>query len=157
VKFVVGAREQIVLILDWTEFDSDAQTTLCAYLASDHGRATPLVWQTVPKSTLKGQRTDIEHAMIGRIHGWLDPKIEVELLADRGFGDQKLDELLTLYGWDFTIRFRGNIRVESAEGEARPAHEWLSPTARARMLRCAKVTADRAAVPAVVVVHARGM
>ena len=143
--------------MDWTEFDDDDHSTLCVYLVTNHGRATPLACKTVIKSELKGQRTAIEHAMVERLDGWLDPKIEVELLADRGFGDQKLYELLALYGWDYTIRFRGNIRVESADGEARPANEWIPPTGRARMLRSARVTEDRASVPAVVVVHARGM
>lgn len=157
VKFVVGVRTQIVIAMDWTEFDDDDHSTLCAYLVTNHGRATPLVWQTVQKSELRGQRTAIEHAMVARLHRWLDPDIEAELLADRGFGDQKLYELLQMYGWDFTIRFRGNIRVENTEGEARPANAWLFPTGRARMLRGAKVTEDRAEVAAVVVVHARGM
>jgi hypothetical protein len=157
VKFVVGARKEIVVALDWTEFDDDDHSTLCAYLVTHHGRATPLVWQTVQKSELRGKRTGIEHDMIERLHGWLDPEIDIELLADRGFGDQKLYELLKFYGWDFHIRFRGNIRVENAEGEARPANDWLSPTGRARMLRGAKVTEDRTEVAAVVVVHARGM
>jgi hypothetical protein len=157
VKFVVGVRKQIVIAMDWTEFDDDDHSTLCAYLVTSHGRATPLVWQTVQKSELLGRRTGIEHAMIERMHRWLDADIEVELLADRGFGDQKLYKLLTLYGWDFNIRFRGNIRVENADGEARPANEWLLPTGRARMLRGARVTADRTEVAAVVVVHARGM
>lgn len=157
VKFVVGVREQIVIALDWTEFDDDDHSTLCAYLVTKHGRATPLVWQTVQKSELLGKRTGIEHAMIERLHGWLDPKVGVELLADRGFGDKKLYELLMLYGWDFHIRFRGNIRVENAAGQARSANDWVLPTGRALMLRNAKVTDDRFDVPAVVVVHARGM
>jgi hypothetical protein len=157
VKFVVGVRKQVVVALDWTEFDDDDHSTLCAYLVTNHGRATPLVWQTVPKSELRGRRTDIEQALVTRLHGWLDADIEVELLADRGFGDQKLYELLQMYGWDFTIRFRGNIRVESADGEVQSANEWVPPTGRARMLRGARVTEDRAQVPAVVVVHARGM
>ncbi len=130
VKFVVAARKQIVVAMDWTEFDDDDHSTLCAYLVTSHGRATPLVWKTVLKSELRGKRTDIEHAMIVRLHGWLEPDIEVELLADRGFGNQKLYELLEMYGWDFTIRFRGNIRVENAQGEARSANDWVLPTAR---------------------------
>ena len=157
VKFVIGVRKQVVIAMDWTEFDDDDHSTLCAYLVTNHGRATPLVWQTVQKSELRGKRTGIEHAFIERMHGWLDPEIQVELLADRGFGDQKLYELLTLHGWDFHIRFRGNIRVENADGEARAASDWLHSTGRARMLRGAKVTDDRAEVAAVVVVHARGM
>jgi hypothetical protein len=157
VRFVVAARKQIVIALDWTEFDDDDHSTLCAYLVTKHGRATPMVWQTVQKSELRGRRTGIEHALIERLHGWLDPDIEVELLADRGFGDQKLYELLTLYGWDFHIRFRGNIRVENADGEARTANEWVLPTGRALMIRNAKVTDDCFEVPAVVVVKAKAM
>ncbi len=157
VKFVVGVRKEIVVAMDWTDFDDDDHTTLCAYLVTSHGRATPMVWHTVTKSDLRGKRTQMEQDMVERLHGWLDPEIDVELLADRGFGDQKLYELLTFYGWDFTIRFRGNIRVESASGEARSGNDWVLPTGRALMLRGARVTDDRAAVPAVVVVHARGM
>lgn len=155
VEFVVGVRKEIVVVLDWTEFDGDDQATLCAYLVTNHGRATPLVWQTVQKSELAGRRTDIEHELIARLHGWLDPDVEVELLADRGFGDQKLYALLMLYGWDFTIRFRGVIRVETSDGKARMANEWVGP--RALIFRNAKVTDDRREVPAVVVVHAKGM
>jgi hypothetical protein len=157
VKFVVAARTEIVIAMDWTDFDDDDHTTLCAYLVTRHGRATPLVWQTVTKSELAGQRTETEHAMIERLHSWLDPSIDVELLADRGFGDQKLYALLLAYGWDFHIRFRGNILVESADGAARPANDWVLPTGRARILRKAKVTQDRFEVPAVVLVHARRM
>jgi hypothetical protein len=105
-----------VIAMDWTDFDDDDHTTLCAYMVTRHGRATPMVWQTVKKSELKDRRTDIEHDMVERLHGWLDPSIAAELLADRGFGDQKLYALLMFYGWDFHIRFRGNILVENADG-----------------------------------------
>ena len=156
-EFVVAARKQIVVALDWTEFDADDQGTLCAYLVTTHGRATPMVWQTVLKSELAGKRTAIEHALIERLHGWLDPDVQVELLADRGFGDQKLYALLMLYGWDFHVRFRGNIRVESADGQWRAADQWLPSTGRALMIRNARVTDDRFELPAVVVVQGKAM
>ena len=158
VRFVVGCRKEIVVALDWTEFDDDDHATICAYVVTKHGRATPLHWWTVLKSELAGQRTASEHALLEQLHEWLAPEgVRVEILADRGFGDQKLYELLLGFGWNFTIRFRGLIAVESAEGETKSASEWVPPTGRARMLRGAKVTQDRFAVPAVVVVHARGM
>jgi hypothetical protein len=157
VKFVVGARKEVVITMDWTDFDDDDHTTLCAYMVTRHGRATPMTWQTVKKSELKNRRTEIEHGMVERLHGWLDPSIAAELLADRGFGDQKLYALLMVYGWDFHIRFRGNILVENADGLARPANDWVLPTGRALMLRKAKVTQDRFEVPAVVVVRAKRM
>lgn len=63
-----------------------------------HGRATPLSWKTVTKSTLEGKRTGYEHGLIERLHGILRPEIQVTLLADRGFGDQNLYELLATLG-----------------------------------------------------------
>ena len=157
VGFVVGVRREIVIALDWTEFDDDKQTTLAAYLVTSHGRATPLAWRTHDKSTLKGNQKRYEQELIEQLHGWLDAEVRVTLLADRGFGDQKLYDLLLSLDWDFVIRFRGAILVTSAQGERRTAEEWVSLTGRARMLRGAKVTADEFAVPAVVVTWDRKM
>ena len=53
VPYVVGARDAIVVALDWTDFDADKQATIMLSLVTDHGRATPLVWLTVDKCTLK--------------------------------------------------------------------------------------------------------
>lgn len=156
VEFVVGVREEIVIALDWTDFERDDHTTLCAYLVTRHGRATPLMWRTVPKSTLEGKRTGYEHHLIETLHELLRPEIRVTLLADRGFGDQKLYELLGLLGWDYVIRFRGGILVEDEQGEQKPASAWVG-SGRAKMMKNARVTADRAAVPAVVTAHAKGM
>jgi Transposase DDE domain len=79
------------------------------------------------------------------------------LLADRGFGDQALYALLGMYGWDYVIRFRSVIGVALGDGELRPARDWLEPTGRAKMLRDARVTVERAPIPAVVVVRAPAM
>lgn len=157
VAFVVGVRKEIVVVLDWTDFEKDDHATLAAYLVTRHGRATPLVWQTVKKSTLEGMRNAHEYALVERLHSYLDKDVEITLLADRGFGDQKLYDYLSFLGWDFVIRFRGCIVVESAAGEAKPAKEWVLANGRATMLRDVRVTKDRARVPAVVVVHAPKM
>ena len=157
VAFVVGVRKEIVVALDWTDFEKDDHTTLCAYLVTRHGRATPLVWKTVKKSTLKGTRNDHEYELIEQLHEALDKDIGVTLLADRGFGDHKLYDVLQLLGWDFVIRFRGCILVQNAAGETRPAEQWVPANGRATMLRDVHVTEDRAKVPAVVVTRAPKM
>ena len=54
VPYVVGQRKDIVVAMDWTEFDHDDQSTIAIYLITRHGRATPLLWKTVVKSKLKG-------------------------------------------------------------------------------------------------------
>jgi hypothetical protein len=157
VAFVVGVRKEIVVVLDWTDFEKDDHATLAAYLVTRHGRATPLVWRTVEKSTLEGKRNAYEYDLVEQLHCYLDKDVEITLLADRGFGDQKLYDYLSFLGWDFVIRFRGCIVVESATGEAKPAREWVPASGRAMMLRDARVTKNRARVPAVVVVHAPKM
>jgi len=157
VAFVVGVRKEIVIALDWTDFEKDDHTTLAAYLVTRHGRATPLVWQTVKKSTLEGRRNAYEYELIERLHSYLDEEVAITLLADRGFGDQKLYDYLSLLGWDFVIRFRGCVLVENATGETNPAKDWIPANGRATMLRDVRITAKRTRVPAVVVVHAPGM
>ena len=55
-RFVVGDRKEIVLALDWTEFDGDNQATICLYMITRHGRATPLVLEdVVPKADARRQ------------------------------------------------------------------------------------------------------
>jgi hypothetical protein len=157
VDFVVGPREELVIALDWTDFENDDHATLAAHLITTHGRATPLIWMTVPKSTLEGQRNAHEHKLIEKLHECIAANVRITLLADRGFGDQKLYRMLQTLGWDFVIRFKGNIQVESADGESKTAAAWVPDSGRAMMLRGARVTRKRAEVPAVVVVHAKNM
>jgi hypothetical protein len=157
VQFVVGARKEIVVALDWTDFDNDDHTTLCAYVVTRHGRATPLVWKTVKKSTLKGTRNQHEYEIVEWLHEVLAEDVEIILLADRGFGDQKFYDLLLTLGWDFVIRFRARISVQNAEGESRAAEAWVPDNGRATMLRNVYVTEDRAPLPAVVVARGRKM
>jgi len=154
VPFVIGARDAIVVAMDWTDFDADNQATIMLALISDHGRSTPLVWLTVDKSTLKDQRTLYEHRVLVRLAELVPAGIKVCIVADRGFGDQKLYKMLTeeLY-FDYVIRFRGNISVTAATGETRTAAEWVQTGGRARVLRGAEVTADRYQVGTVVCVQ----
>ena len=157
VKYLVAEREEILVALDWTEFDADDQCTIALYLITRHGRATPLIWKTVYKSTLKDNRNSYEDEVIERLHEVLDPHVKVMVLADRGFGDQTRYELLQMLGWDYAIRFRQAICVTSAQGQTRPAVQWLLPNGRARMLKNVMVTTDNTAIPAVVVTKAKNM
>ncbi len=154
VPYVVGARTAIVVALDWTDFDADKQATIMLSLITDHGRATPLVWLTVDKRVLKDNRSLYEHRVLVRLAELLPPDIKVCVVADRGFGDQKLYRMLTEeLCFDYVIRFRGNIAVTATTGETRTAAAWVSSGGRARVLRGAEVTADRYRVGTVVCVQ----
>jgi Transposase DDE domain len=154
VPYIIGARNSIVVALDWTDFDADKQATIMLSLITDHGRATPLVWLTVEKDTLKDNRSRYEHRVLVRLAELLPADIKVCVVADRGFGDQKLYRMLTEeLCFDYVIRFRGNIAVTATTGETRTATAWVRPGGRARVLRSAKVTADRYPVGTVVCVQ----
>jgi len=81
--------------MDWTDFDTDSQATIMLSLVTEHGRATPLVWLTVDKATLKDQRNLYEDRVLVRLAEILPPNLKVCIVADRGFGDHKLYRLLT--------------------------------------------------------------
>jgi Transposase DDE domain len=158
VPYVVGRRDSIVVALDWTEFDADDQATIMLSLLTRHGRATPLVWLTVGKSTLKNRRNAYEDQVLERLAKVLPAGVRVCIVADRGFGDQKLYRMLAEdLKFDFVIRFRANIEVTSADGETRAAADWVGAGGRARTLRGAAVTAHACPVAAVVCVQAKGM
>jgi hypothetical protein len=157
VPYVVGQRREAIVAMDWTDFDKDDQTTIALHLITKHGRATPLVWLTVQKSTLKHRRNDYEDMVLKRLAEVMPPGVKVTILADRGFGDTNLYDFLTTLGFGFVIRFRENILVTSAEGENKPASEWVPRNGRVRLMRAAKVTHNQNNVPAVVLIKAKNM
>jgi hypothetical protein len=158
VPHLVGARREIIVAMDWTEFDRDGQATLALNLVTGHGRATPLLWLTVWKDELAHKRNDYEDACLVRLSQVLPPGVAVTILADRGFGDRKLFSFLDELGFGYVIRLRGNIHVTDAAGETRPAAEWVGKGGRARKLCNARVTATQGyQVGAVVCVHAKAM
>jgi hypothetical protein len=158
VPYVVGPRSSINVAMDWTDFDADGQATIMLSLLTRHGRATPLIWLTVNTATLKNRRNEYEYQVLVRLADALPADIKICIVADRGFGDQKLYRVLSEeLKFDYVIRFRGNITVTAADGEARTAAAWVGPGGRARVLRDALVTAERYRVGTVLCVQDKAM
>lgn len=158
VRYVVGPRTSINVAMDWTEFDADGQATLMLSLLTSHGRATPLLWLTVDTSTLKNHRNEYEYQVLVRLADALPADTKVCIVADRGFGDQKLYRVLSEeLRFDYVIRFRGNIQVTAADGERRTAAAWVGTGGRARVLRDALVTAECYQVGSVLCVQDKAM
>ena len=77
-----------------------------------------------------------------RLADALPADIKVCIVADRGFGDQKLYRVLTEeLKFDYVIRFRGNITVTAADGEAR--HRRRLGRRRRTRARAARRLGDR--------------
>ena len=158
VPFVLAERTEARIAVDWTHFEPDGHSTIAAYLLTTHGRATPLIWRTFANAELTdGGRTDAEDLLLLRLREVLPASVQVVLLADRGFGDVGLYELLDRWGWDYVVRFRKDIAVTNAKGVTQTAEQWLSPKGHSKALRGALVTQNAYPVGAVVTVRAKGM
>jgi hypothetical protein len=158
IQHVAGSRTDIKVAMDWTDFDADKQATIMLSLMTSHGRATPLVWLTVDTATLKNHRNEYEYQVLVRLADMLPADVKVCIVADRGFGDQKLYRVLTEeLHFNYVIRFRGNIKVTAAGGEERTAMGWVGTGGRAAVLRGAMVTADQYQVGTVLCVRDKEM
>src|SRR3954452_4100162 len=152
---MVGPRKDIVVAMDWTDFDADGHRAVT--VVPRHGRATPLIWLSVHKDELTDARNADEDAALRRLAEVLPDDVKVTLLADRGFADTKLFGFLDELGFDYVIRLKGNTTVSAVDGPTRPAAEWGGPGGRARKRRDAVVTAAQCSVGAVVCVQAKDM
>jgi hypothetical protein len=158
VAFVVGDRSWIVVTLDWTEYGLHGQNRLAINLVTRHGRATPLLWKTVPSAQLRGQMSHQEVGLLGVLKSVLPESVkQVIVLADRGFGDVDLYDHIVELGWDFVIRFRGVITVTAPDGRSAPASEWVPLGGRTRRILNARLTGQRYQVPAFVAVKQANM
>jgi hypothetical protein len=159
VPYVIGARKEVLVALDWTSFAADGHETIVVSMLTRHGRATPLLWRTVEAKTLKGNQTDYEDALLCRLHEVVAPGVAVTVIADRGFADCKLLKFLSEeLGFGYVVRLRNHYYVTNAKGERRKAAKWVQGGGRARTLRGAMLTDSHAYhVATVVCVHDKDM
>jgi hypothetical protein len=158
VPFIIGARKTVIIAMDWTEFEPDNQSTIALNLVTSHGRATPLIWKTVDRSTLKNHRNAYEDECLLKLYALLEQNIAVTILADRGFCDTQLFKYLKGYlHFNFVIRIRKNIEVTNSKGEQRKAIDWLGKGGRSRSLKNASLTKKQHKVGVVVCVQAKKM
>ena len=141
VPHVIGAREEIVVALDWTSFARDGHDTLMLSMLTEHGRATGAMWETVSTATLKDNRNRYEDELLYRFAKVVPEGVKVTVVADRGFADCNLFKYLEEdLGFGYVIRLPGSYYVTSESGERRLASQWVRPTGRTRTLRRAQLT-----------------
>jgi len=158
VPFLIGDRKEIKITMDWTEFAKDKHATICLNLVTSHGRATPIIWLTVSKNTLKNNRNNYEDKVLVRLRELIPDDIDVTILADRGFCDIRLMEFIKdELHFDYIIRIRGNIKVTGKNGERKSAVEWVGKSGRTKTLRNACITHEEYAVNSIACTHAKNM
>ena len=102
---VVGARRDIVVAMDWTDFDPDNQCTLALIWSPATAEPRRYFWLTVDKDELKDQRNDFEDLCLSRLKELLPKGVTATILADRGFGDVKLFKFLDSLGFHLSSAF----------------------------------------------------
>lgn len=157
IRYLLGDRKEIMVTMDWTDFDHDNQSTLMLSLVTTHGRATPLLWKTVEKSRLKNNRNNYEDEILSQLRECIPGFVQVTILADRGFCDTKLLSFLSELKFDYIIRMRGNIVVEDETGEIRKAAEWVGQAGKTKTIRDAKLTNKKYEVPLIACKQAKQM
>ena len=158
VPYIIGIRTEIVVSMDWTDFDADGQSTIAVNMITDHGRATPILWKTVDKSSLKHNRARYEDQILSRLKEIIPLHVKVTVLADRGFADQRffkfISEELRFF---YVIRTRGNIYVTDRNKITQEGKSWLRADGRTKTLDHVGVTLDQYPVEKFVCTKQKGM
>lgn len=147
----------IKVIIDWTDFDKSGHTTLMLSLATSTGRSIPLMWKSIEKDELKGQQKEIEKQMLIGLKSVLPPEYKVTVLADRGFADQNLYDLMGQLDFNFVFRFRQNTYLTLQDGEECQTVELIKVGGRAKVLREVGVSRSEYLAETVVLVWDKGM
>lgn len=155
---IIGDRKEIMVSMDWTDFDADGQSTIAINLLTEHGRATPLLWKTVNKSTIKNNRARYEDQILSKLKEIVPSAVKVTILADRGFADQLFFKFIAeQLGFFYIIRTRSNIHISNQKGIMKLAKDWLNTDGRIKTLSQSTVTEDCYPVGKFVCTKQKGM
>lgn len=150
-KLLIGIRLRIIVAMDWTVFAKDGQMTITLRLVTTHGRATPLLWQTVSVVGLKGNKNSHVFALLEKLRLLVPDNCQVIVVADREFGTlnnmKKLKEELK---FDYILRVKRNFTVTDKQSTKKLAYEWLN-TQVATCIDDAKITVENYPVKKVII------
>jgi hypothetical protein len=105
-------KKPLLLALDWTEL-GPFHTLMAA--AVMRGRAVPLLWASYRTEELHKSQNALEEGLLVLLAGLLPARLEVILLADRGFGRTELARTCQQLGWHYLIRIKPDVYVEGKD------------------------------------------
>jgi hypothetical protein len=157
VKYVVGLNKSIIVALDWSSFFDDEQSMLSLNVVTSKGLSTPLLWKSVDKKQLKHNRARFEDQLLSRFKDVLPEGVEVILLADRGFADQKFFRFL-----EETLKFKYIIRIKSNttiihKDIKNKAAQWLKKDGKITQLKQAYLTLEQYPISQFIAIQDKGM
>lgn len=158
VPYIIGHRKEIYVAMDWTSFWEDAQQTICINILTSHGRAIPLLWQSVERKGLKNNQEHYEDQLLSRLKTVLPDDVKVTVIADRGFASYRFFEFIEqALGFNYLIRIKSSTTIISQKGTTKKVKDWLRPDGRALNIKQAKITQDEYPVEQVIVTRDKQM
>jgi hypothetical protein len=158
VPYIIGKRKEIEVALDWTSFWHDKQKSLCLNLLTNHGRATPLIWQTVSDSRLKNNQGHHEDQILSRLKSVIPDDVKVTIVADRGFASYRFFNFIeNELSFNYVIRLKSSTTIISNKETTKKAKKWLRPDGRALNIKQAKITKDEFSVSQLIVTKEKNM
>lgn len=158
VPYIVGAKTELMVALDWTSFYNDEQDMLCLNVLTGKGCSTPLLWRTVDKKRIKHNRARYEDQMLSRLKEVLPASVKVTLVADRGFADRKFFKFLeeTLQ-FNYIIRIKSNTTITTSKGISSKASECIEKNGRAKSMKEVTLTKEYYPIEQFISVKDKGM
>jgi len=102
-------KKRLLVALDWVEVRS-FHTLMAA--AVKKGRAVPLLWASYPEWELYKSQNNLEEGLLRLLRALVPPRVEVVLLADRGFGRTELARTCQQLQFRYLMRIKPDVWVK---------------------------------------------
>ena len=106
--------QTVILSLDQTDLGDRFAVLMLAVQVGD--RSLPLVWRVEAGTANIGFAG--QQALLERVRGWLPARAAVLLLGDRFYPSAQWFAWLHQYGWQYRLRLKGNLTVDTGSWEA---------------------------------------
>jgi len=106
--------QTVILSMDQTDLGDRVAVLMVALQVGD--RSLPLAWQVEAGAANIGFAG--QQVLLERVRGWLPAGAAVLLLGDRFYPSAALFSWLQQHGWQYRLRLKGNLTVDTGVGEA---------------------------------------
>ena len=105
--------QTVILSMDQTDLGDRFAVLMVALQVGD--RSLPLAWQVEAGAANIGFAG--QQVLLERVRGWLPAGAAVLLLGDRFYPSAALCSWLQQHGWQYRLRLKGNLTVDTGYGE----------------------------------------
>ena len=109
IRWLSLRSKRLLVSLDWVDIRSFHCLVLAAWCK---GRAIPLLWQVVRWEDLHRSTNNIEYGLLRLLRTHISHKVQVTVLADRGFGRTEFAKVCQLLKFNYIVRIQPSVYIE---------------------------------------------